>query len=166
MDKVIIIVMGLPGTGKTYFAAHLAADIQAQHISSDKTRSLMQKRGAYSDKDRGQVYREMLVEAEETLNYGKHVIMDATYSQKAHRHEVMTLAQRLDASVHFIRLTAEETTVKDRTSREREESEADFKVYQIIKQSFEPLEIPHLILDSTQLKIDEMLAMARHYITL
>jgi predicted kinase len=158
--------MGLPGTGKTYFAEHLAADIQAQHISSDKTRTHLQKRGAYSDKDRGQVYREMLIQAEEALERGKHVIMDATSSQKAHRNEGMAVAQRWDTSVHFIQLTADEATIQKRTSKEREESEADFTVYQIIKQSFEPLEMPHLILDSTQLKIEEMLAMARHYITL
>ncbi len=163
---MIIIVMGLPGTGKTYFAERLAADIQAQHISSDKTRNLLKKRGAYMPEDKDQVYTEMLVQAEGALKNGKHVIMDATYSQKAYRNEVMALGQRLDAPVHFIQLTADEATVKERTSQEREESEADFKVYQIIKQSFEPLEMPHLILDSTQLKIEQMLAQARHYINL
>ena len=163
---MIIIVMGLPGTGKTFFAERLAANTQAQHISSDKTRIQLQKRGAYTPEDKSQVYRQMLAEAEEALKNGKHVIMDATFSQKLHRNEVIALAKRLNALVHFIQLTADEATIQERTSREREESEADFKVYQLIKQSFEPLEIPHLTLNSTQLKIEEMLVMARHYINL
>lgn len=162
---MIIIVMGLPGTGKTYFAEHLATHLQAKHISSDKTRNQLQKRGAYTPEDKDQVYREMLAQAEESLKNGQEVIMDATYSQKAHRNEVLALAQSLATSVHFIQLTADEDTIKERTAKEREDSEADFKVYQLIKQSFDPLEMPHLILDSGQLKIEEMLAIAQNYLT-
>jgi predicted kinase len=162
---MIIIVMGLPGTGKTYFAEHLTAHIQAIHISSDKTRNRLQKRGNYAPEDKDQVYREMLVQAEEALKNGQDVIMDATYSQKAHRDEVGMLAQRLATPLHFIQLTADEETIRERTSKERPDSEADFQVYQLIKQSFEPLEIPHLKLHSGQLEIEEMLAIAQNYIT-
>ena len=162
---MIIVVMGLPGTGKTYFAEHLAAHRQAKHISSDKTRNQLQKRGNYAPEDKAQVYREMLVLAEEALKTGQDVIMDATYSQKAQRDEVMALAQRLSTPVHFIQLTADEDTVMERTSKEREDSEADFKIYQLIKQSFEPLEGPYLKLNSSQLKIEEMLAIAQNYLT-
>jgi predicted kinase len=91
--------------------------------------------------------------------------MDATYSQKAHRDEVVKLAHLLHTPVYFIQLTADEETIRERTSKERADSEADFQVYQLIKQSFEPLEIPHLKLNSGQLKIEEMLAIAQNYIT-
>ena len=161
---MIIIVMGLPGTGKTYFAEHLAAHTQARHISSDKTRSQLQKRGAYTPEDKNQVYQEMLMQAEQALRSGKDVIMDATYSKKDHRDAIRALGHRLHIPVHFIQLTADENTIQERTSQEREDSEADFKVYQIIKQSFEPLEVPHLQLNSTQLTIAEMLSTAQDYL--
>jgi len=162
---MIIVVMGHPGTGKTYFAEHLATYRQARHISSDKIRNHLQKRGTYAPEDKDQVYREMLAEAEEAVKNRQDVIMDATYSRKTHRDEVVKLAHGLSTPLHFIQLTADEETIRERTSKEREDSEADFKIYQLIKQSFEPLEVPHLKLNSSQLKIEEMLAIAQNYLT-
>lgn len=161
---MIIVVMGLPGTGKTFFAEHLATHLQATHISSDKTRNRLRKRGAYTPDDKNQVYQEMLALAEEILKNGQEVIMDATYSKKAHRDEVSALARRTHASLHFIQITADEETIERRTNQKREDSEADFAVYQLMKKSFEPLEVPHLELDSSQSKIEKMLAIAQKYI--
>jgi len=163
---MIIIVMGLPGTGKTYFAEHLAAHIHAMHISSDKTRNQLQKRGTYAPEDKNQVYQAMLERAKEALKKGEDIIMDATYSKKAHRNAVKALGEQLKVPVRFIQLTADEKTVAQRTSQEREDSEADFKVYKIIKKSFEPLGGPFLRLDSSRLNIDEMLEKAQEYLSL
>ncbi len=162
---MIIIVMGLPGTGKTYFAEHLAAHIHATHISSDKTRNQLQKRGTYAPEDKNQVYQAMLERAKDVLEKGEDVIMDATYNKKAHRDAVMALGQKLNIPVRIIQLTADEKTVAERTGREREDSEADFEVYKIIKQSFELLEGPFLQLDSSKSNIDDMLEKAQHYLS-
>jgi len=38
---MIIVVTGLPGSGKSYFAQQLAPLMDAEYINSDKVRSLM-----------------------------------------------------------------------------------------------------------------------------
>ena len=38
---MIVIVFGLPGSGKSYFASHLASMINADYINSDKVRRTM-----------------------------------------------------------------------------------------------------------------------------
>jgi len=49
---MIIIVCGLPGSGKSFFAHRLAAKLDALHISSDKTRKEMKTLGHYTFTDK------------------------------------------------------------------------------------------------------------------
>jgi predicted kinase len=57
---MIIIVMGLPGSGKSYFAQRLAITINADYISSDRVRKTMMSSRTYSTKEKLLVYDEML----------------------------------------------------------------------------------------------------------
>lgn len=40
-DNMIVIVLGLPGSGKSYFAARFAELIHADHVNSDRVRKSM-----------------------------------------------------------------------------------------------------------------------------
>lgn len=72
-------VMGLPGSGKSYFAKHLSQRIKFHYIGSDETRKEMEAMGKYRMEDKQQVYDQMKSLAAEAIEQGRNVIVDATF---------------------------------------------------------------------------------------
>ena len=66
---MIVIVMGLPGSGKSYFASRLAAAIHATYISSDKVRKILIARRTYLEKEKELVLKQK-VSNEKNLSIG------------------------------------------------------------------------------------------------
>ena len=66
----------------------------------------------------------------------------------------------------FIEVRAEESLIRERLKRPRKDSEADFEVYKKIKKQWEPLDEDHLILQSTDDNIKEMLEKTADYLRL
>ena len=64
----------------------------------------------------------------------------------------------------FLEIQADEEIIRERVKKKREFSDADFDVYKRILQQNEPLTEPHLILQSTNDNIDEMLEKADVYL--
>ena len=53
---MIIVVSGLPGTGKSYFAEKLSGRLGAVHFNSDKMRNALHVRGKYTIGDKLHIY--------------------------------------------------------------------------------------------------------------
>lgn len=161
---MIIIVAGLPGSGKSYFAERLASKIGALYIGSDKVRKSMDAMGQYSFEDKLQVYKEMVKILEENLNKYTNVVVDATFYLSAMRDLFLQAAENRGVPICFMLIESSEQLMKERVSRPREDSEADFAVYKKVKAQYEELTIPHLKLESTNENIDSMLETAMTYI--
>ena len=56
---MLIMITGLPGTGKTTYAMKLAKSIEAIHLNSDIVRAQIGKRGHYDKASKAAVYNEM-----------------------------------------------------------------------------------------------------------
>jgi predicted kinase len=162
---MIIIVFGLPGSGKSYFASHLAGMINATYISSDIVRKKMFDKRTYSLKERLSVYNEMLSQMKDAVKQNKNVVLDATFYKDNIRGRFLKEAKDI-TDVIFIEVKAEEYVVKKRLEKAREESEADFEVYKKIKTEWEPLTDGHLILQSTDVNIHDMLEKTFDYLHL
>ena len=76
----------------------------------------------------------------------------------------MQLAQHKQIICPLIYVFADEEVVKERVTKPREDSEADFRVYQIVKEQFQEITEKHLRLTSTNDNISEMLEKAIDYI--
>ena len=87
----MIIVSGLPGSGKTYFASRLAKDLGAEYVSSDLTRKAIDSRGEYPFEDNLTVYEEMARQAGDVLRQGNAVVVDATFYTSKMRSVFFTL---------------------------------------------------------------------------
>jgi len=161
---MIILVAGLPGSGKSYFASRLAAHLGAVYISSDKVRNSLGGLGKYDLQDKRSVYRGMANLTEVRLTNGEKVVLDATFYLKNIRSIFYMLADKHSSEIYFIYIKASEDLIKKRVSQERPDSEADFKVYSKIKEEFEAIDIPYLILESTDSNITEMIQQAKKYI--
>lgn len=160
---MIIIVIGLPGSGKSYFARRLAKRINADYIGSDRVRLEMYDKRTYSDEEKKSVYVRMLSKAKESLARGMDVVVDGTFYKRSFRKDFQEAFNR--ERTWFIEVRADESLVEQRLGKRRELSEANFAVYTKIKLEWEPLDLEHLVLQSSNDNIDDMIASATAYIT-
>ncbi|HNT60586.1 MAG TPA: AAA family ATPase [Candidatus Bilamarchaeaceae archaeon] len=85
---MLILISGLPGTGKSRISRGLAPRLNAVHISSDSIRKKLLERRTYSEEEKALVYSEMLSQASKSLSGGKNVVADATFYKKSLRKEM------------------------------------------------------------------------------
>lgn len=156
--------MGLPGSGKSYFAKRFAEDLNAEYISSDLLRNKMGLRGKYLPENKNLVYQQIANSAKDLIQEGKFVVLDATFFQKKFRELIYSIAEAAGSPLYLILVQADENIIQQRLSAPRKDSEADHSVYLKIKNQFEPLERPFLLLNSTNDNLPKILLKARQYI--
>ncbi len=161
---MIIIVFGLPGSGKSYFASRLAAMLKAEYVNSDRLRKEMFQQRTYSNEEKALVYKKMHEKMQRAVVEKESIVLDATFHKRETR-ELFTDNVQAGA-ITFIEVWATEKITEERLKQTRPDSEADFEVYKFIKQHFEPLEKDHLLLESTNDNIDNMLQEAAAYLRL
>lgn len=162
--KCIIVIFGLPGSGKTFFAKKLTKELAAVYIGSDEIRIKTFRKGKYDLKSKQAIYLDMLVQTEHSLRYDSVVILDATFYLQSLRELFIAKAAELHVPLYFIEVEATEATIRERLKQKRADSEADLHVYQQLKEEFEPLTESHLILHSDEMTITEMIRLTLAYI--
>ena len=163
ITPIVVIVFGLPGTGKSYFASRLAERINAEYINSDRLRKELFPERTYSDKEKEMVYREMLEKTQRAINENTNVVLDATFYKNDVRNRLLEEIKN-NAEISFIEIRAAEDIIRQRLQKERPYSEADFEVYKLIQQQWEPLNAPHLMMSSTDYNISDMLQKAMDHL--
>lgn len=163
---MLILVMGLPGTGKTYFAGALADQLNAVHLSSDAVRADLAAMGQYDAKSKRQVYEELLRRAATALDEQKTVIVDATFQKAVMRRLFAQLASEKKSPLRLILIQADEGVIRNRLRQRRADSEADYSVYLKIKEAFETINQQHFVLWSDELSLKEMIDKALMYLHL
>jgi predicted kinase len=138
--------------------------INGLHISSDAVRQHLQQTDKYQEQSKMEVYLEMLKLMETAIRKQQNTVIDATFYKADIRNLFKQKAERLNSHSYFIEIRADESTIRDRVKKKREESEADFAVYLKVKSVFEPLKEVHLTLYSDQEELDHMLDQALTYI--
>lgn len=161
---MIILVAGLPGSGKSYFAEKLALKLGAVYLNSDRTRKSMDAMGRYGFEDKLAVYKEMVRLSHEALEAGRGVVADATFYHHSMRDLFQELAKQHSCPICLVLVHAEEALIRKRLSAPRSDSEADFKVYRYVRDQFEEITSAYLNLESTNDNLDDMLSKAIAYI--
>jgi uncharacterized protein len=148
-----VVMMGLPGVGKSYVARRLAERIDAFHFLSDSIRkqllgiSLSAGRFAGYSRDiyRGNLgkrtYDELLRRAGIYLGAGSSVIADATFLHEDSRAGARLVAKKAGVPVLFVLADCPERTVMSRLRRRKTTasfSDADLAVYRQMKSRFKP----------------------------
>lgn len=149
-SRQLIVVCGLPGTGKSTAAKIIGDMKRIAVLRSDEIRQELPGQGGYDDNQRDLAYEEMFERARETLKNRTSIVLDATFYKQQHLETARQLAKEYRAHLNVIELRcdAEPVIVERLKSRRHDPSEADVSVYQSAKASFEPIRAPHLIIDN------------------
>ena len=146
----LIVVGGLPGSGKTTLAAAVAASLPAAHMSSDAIRWELTAAGdgapahvqsRYTKTVTDRVYTELIDRAEHALAAGNHVVLDASWAATEHRKAARDLARRTGADLIEVLVATDEATALNRLKARRTrpgESEADAEVRSRMQKRFKP----------------------------
>jgi predicted kinase len=161
---MIIIVFGLPGSGKSFFASRLAERLGAVYLASDPLRKELFVQRTYKPEEKVMVYDFMQQQMVDAIKAGKDVVVDATFYHAALRRKFQHIVGIEGAQIDFIEIWAEEKLIRERVSRKRPDSDADYSIYLKIKAQFEPMQEPHLVLQSTDNNIEALLTAAMDYL--
>jgi len=144
----ILLVSGLPGTGKSTLSAKLADAAGFDVIRSDQVRKELAgvpvhdplPPSYYSAEWIDRTYAECLKRAEQLLLEGKRVLVDATFREEGQRRRF------LDAAAHWgvpgfllICEVGPETVQRRLSARKNDASDADWTIYQQIAEAWENL---------------------------
>jgi aminoglycoside phosphotransferase family enzyme/predicted kinase len=152
----LVLLCGLPGSGKSFAAAQVAAALDCKLLNSDEWRkalagvpSLRHRpvefgTGLYGAEQTKRTYDHLLQVAAETLDGGRSVVVDAGFRQRAQRGPFLDLARarRLPAVVLHLDppQAVVEARLEQRSARGEGASDADVAVYRACLAGFEPPE--------------------------
>lgn len=153
-EPALIVVSGLPGTGKTYFCNRLAERLPSVVLESDVLRKTLFSPPSYSAKESSQLFRAIHRLIQRLLAKGIPLILDATNLSERNREYLYSIADRLDAKLVLVRVEAPPEVVRQRLEARRErpenKSDADWATYRRMKYSVQRIRRNHYAVDTSR----------------
>jgi predicted kinase len=149
----LVLVGGLPATGKSTLAMALGDQLGWAVLRSDELRkeqagmlptssaAAPYEQGLYSPANTEATYEVLLAEAGQMLREGMSVVLDASFSRTRWREAAAVVAADASARLHEIRCTLRHDIVTDRLAERRsrgDASDADVEVARAMAADFEP----------------------------
>jgi predicted kinase len=156
-DPVLVMLCGLPGSGKSHLARSLADVLPFAIIESDQVRKILFPECSYSGEESRWVHRTCHALMAKLLRKGVRVIYDATNLHERHRELVYRLADGEEVKLIIVKAVAPEELAYDRLqSRQggdgetKEVSDADWRVYRRMERMVEPIGRNYVVVDTSQ----------------
>lgn len=156
VEPPLIVVSGLPGTGKSFFCRKLAERLPFLILASDTLRKILFPSPQYKESENKRLFSACHVLIEELLRKGIPVIFDATNLLEHHREYFYRAAERAGAKLILVWVEAPTEVVRQRLlAREKAampqyDSEASWEVYNKMKPRREKISRNHLVVDTSQ----------------
>lgn len=150
---ILIVVGGLPGTGKSYFCSKLAERLPFITLESDALRKVLFSSLTYSLQESSRLFQACHRLIEQLLRRGFSLILDATNLSERHREYFYSIADHLDVKLVLVWVEAPPQLVRERLKDRRNEetkSDVDWVVYQKMKSSVQPIRRNHYVVDTSR----------------
>jgi predicted kinase len=141
----LVMLMGLPGVGKSYCGRLLAADLGAAHVATDHLRSRLFIAPTYTTEENAAVFGIAEALVDELLGDDHIVVLDATHLIARYRAPSERVARARGAPIHHVLVTADEAAVRARLEARTHDraaddhSDADVRIYERMRsREFEP----------------------------
>ncbi len=150
---VLIMMSGLPGSGKSHLGQRLAEQLPAIVIESDRVRKALFPQPSYSAQESACVHGTCQEIIRRLLRKGMRVIFDATNLVESQREVLYNLADRSGARLIIVRTMAPEGIVRERLEERRRKdeggSDADWRIYRRMSRREQRIRRAHLCVDTS-----------------
>ena len=155
VKPAFIVVSGLPGTGKSYFCKKLAERLPFLILESDAFRKTLFPSPTYTPEESSRLFQAIHQLIEWLLKKGVPLILDATNLSERYRERLYNIADRLNARLILVRVEAPPDLVRERLKARAESnpegrSDADWKVYQMMKPTVQKIHRNHYAVDTSR----------------
>lgn len=151
----LVILCGLPGSGKSTVADALVRQTGAALLQSDRVRKLLVAVPGYTTEESARVFSALHAAVERLLAGGISTVVDATNLRESHRAPLREIAQRCGVRWRVVVVTAREPVIRARLRARSagrraafDVSDAGEDVYDLLLASAEPVRGPHLQIDT------------------
>ncbi len=152
--RALVVLIGLPGAGKSHVARLLAERLGAVTVSSDALRRRIFVAPAYDRAETRAVFALAHAMTRLLLEDAHTVILDATHLRERDRGPAYDLARDTSAALVLVHVTAPEHVIRARLADRAaggsplDLSEADARVFELMRERYEAPARPVLVLDS------------------
>jgi len=156
LHPVLVVVSGLPGTGKSYFSRRLAEKVPLAVLESDALRKVLVASPRHTGKENARLFQAIHAVIDLSLEKGIPVLLDATSLAEAHREPLYRLAERHHAKLMVVVVGAPPEVVRrrleerQRSSVRQDHSDADWEVYHRLRPLQEPVRRNHIRVDTSE----------------
>ena len=156
VKPALIVVSGLPGTGKSYFSGKLAERLPFLILESDALRKTLFPSPVYSPQESARLFEAIHRLIEGLLKKGIPLILDATNLSERYRERLYNIADRLNIKLILVRVEAPPDLVHKRLKARLKgenpggNSDADWAVYQKMKDSVQKIHRNHYAVDTSR----------------
>ena len=154
-NPLMVVVSGLPGSGKSYFARKLVEQVPLLVLESDALRKVLFPAPCYSSGESSRLFEACYLLIEQLLWHGVPVLLDATNLLESNRERLYNIAGRTGARFILVHITAPAAVVHERLqgrSRGKDpdnRSDADWGVYRKMHATSEPIKRDHFVVDTS-----------------
>lgn len=152
----LVMVSGLPGTGKSHFSRCLAERVPFTILETDQLRSLLFPNPTHSAEESRQLFQVCHRLIEELLREGIRVVFDATNLVERHREYLYHAAESMGAKLIIVQVKAPAEVVRQRLEGRQarvdtmDHSQADWNVYQRMQKGVERIRRNYFSVDTSR----------------
>ncbi|MEC9272985.1 MAG: ATP-binding protein [Chloroflexota bacterium] len=155
-QPLLVAMCGLPGTGKSYFAAKLTEQVPFLILETDRLRKVLVERPKYTTGEHRRVFRSCYQLIQYYLINGYSVLFDATNLNEEFRSYLYEIAEATAVPLAVVHATAPQSTVRRRLKQRKADryantySDAGWLIYTRLAPVEEPVQRDHYALDTSK----------------
>lgn len=147
---MLVVVCGLPGTGKTTVSGVIADRVAGDRLRTDVIRKDLVADPDYEPAETRRVYDELFARARSVVEREGTAVLDGTFRRESDRRRARDLAAELGVPFHLVRVECDPAVATERiAARVDDESDAGVAVYEELRDAFEPIGVPHHSVDNS-----------------